>query len=97
MNIKADHRRDNGVRIAGTSLLILAAVMFVGSFVAAAQTPIGRDLSGCRANVPCDPNSDPSKRQDVFFLAMGMTLVVFAGGLVLRSVGGRSSDAAVRQ
>jgi hypothetical protein len=90
MNVKVEDRRGNGVRIAGTALLLLAALMFVGSFVVASKTPIGSDLTGCRVNVPCDPNADPSKRQEVFFLAMGATLIVFAGGVVVRSIGRRS-------
>jgi hypothetical protein len=90
MAVKAEDQRGKWLRIAGSALLVLAALMFIGSFVVAAQTPIGQDVSGCRVNVPCDPNSDPSKRQDVFFLAMGLTVAVFAGGVVLRSVGRRS-------
>ena len=89
MDVKADGR-GRRIRIAGSVLLILAALMFVSSFVVAAKTPIGRDLSGCQLNVPCDATPDPSKRQDVFFMAMGATLVVLTGGLVLRSVGHRS-------
>jgi hypothetical protein len=78
--------RGSLLKVAGAALLILAALMFVGSFVAAAKTPIGRDLSGCRAGVPCDPSSDPSRRQNVFFLGMGATLVLLTGGIVLRAV-----------
>jgi hypothetical protein len=75
------------LRVAGAAFLILAALMFFGSFIAADNTPIGRDLSGCRAAVPCDPSSDPSRRQSVFFLGMGATLIACTGGIVLRTVG----------
>jgi hypothetical protein len=67
-------------------LLLLAGVMLVGSFVAASKTPIGRDLSGCQVGTPCDVSSDPSHRENVFFLWVGATLFVFAAGAVLRSM-----------
>ena len=86
----SDGSRERLLRVAGTALVILAAVMFVGSFVAAAKTPIGRDLTGCQVGVPCDVSSDPSRRQSVFFLGMGATLVVLTGGIVLRVASNRS-------
>jgi hypothetical protein len=79
-------------KVAGTALLLLAALMFLASFLVAARTPIGRDLSQCRRNVPCDVNPDSSHRQNVFFLSMGATLMFFVGGVIVRSTG-RDSDA----
>lgn len=86
----SDHRPRKLARAAGALLLLIAVLMFVNAFVAAANTPLGKDLSGCRPNAACDPSTDPSHRQDVFFLWMGATLVVFTGGLILRSVGNRT-------
>jgi hypothetical protein len=64
--------------------------MFIGSFVAASQTPTGYDTRGCNANQPCDAPPDSSNRQRVLLLGMGATLIVFAGGVWMRSVGNRS-------
>jgi hypothetical protein len=77
-------------KIVGTVLLVVAAVMFLGSFLVSARTPVGRDLSHCRVNVPCDVNPDPSHRESVFFLSMGATFMFFVGGVIVRSVGNRS-------
>ena len=85
-----DRSGGNLLRVGGAALFILAALMFFGSFLAAAKTPIGRDLSGCRVGVPCDVSSDPSRRQGVFFLGMGATLIVLTGGIVLRITSDRS-------
>jgi hypothetical protein len=83
-------KRGTRLKVAGTALLLLAALLFIGSFVAAANTPTGYDASGCRPNAACDPQTDSSNRQNVFFLWMGATLGVFAGGVWMRSVGNRS-------
>lgn len=84
-------RRVMRLKIAGTALFLLALLMFVGSFVAAARTPMGRDLTGCQKGVPCDPSADPSHRQNVFFLWMGATLIVLAGGMSLRAAANHES------
>jgi hypothetical protein len=80
------------LRVAGTVLLLLAALLFVGSFVATSKTDPGIDLRSCRSSIPqpCDP-SEGHNRQNVFFLWMGATLIVFVGGVTLRSVANRAS------
>jgi hypothetical protein len=77
-------------KVVGTALLVIAALMFLGSFLVSARTPVGRDMSQCRVNVPCDVNPDPSHRQSVFFLSMGATFIFLVGGVIVRSVGNRS-------
>jgi hypothetical protein len=76
-------------RIAGAALLLLAALMFIGSFVAASKTPIRRLHPVCPVGKTCDAGTgqDLGDRQKVFFLWMGATLIVFAGGVWLRSDG----------
>jgi hypothetical protein len=86
---EADRRHAMRLRIAATVLLLLAALMFAGSFVAAAKTPTGYDLNSCRGPGPCDALPDSSNRQGVFFLGMASTLVLASGGMVLRSVANR--------
>ncbi|MEA2507892.1 MAG: hypothetical protein QOH48_2510 [Actinomycetota bacterium] len=86
----AEGVRGSRLRTGGSVLLLIAVVMFVGSFVTASRTPLTRDLSGCHKGIPCDVSLDQSKREDVFLLWMGATLIVFVGGVVLRSVGNRS-------
>jgi hypothetical protein len=81
------------LRIAGTALLILAALMFVGSFIATAKTPPGYDLRECVGSGPCDTGNGIENRERVFFLWMGATLIVFVGGVVLRSVADRGPRA----
>jgi hypothetical protein len=86
-----DERRKMPLRL-GTAFLILGAFMFIGSFVVAANTPMGIDTRGCTPHRPCDVGADPSHRQSVFFVWMGATLIVFAGGVVLRSIGNRDAE-----
>jgi hypothetical protein len=78
------------LRIAGGVLLLIAVVMFVGSFVIASKTPLTRDLTGCHKGVPCDVSLDQSNRENVFLLWMSATLIVFVGGVALRVVANRS-------
>lgn len=92
MAANVERRHSERFKVAGAALVFLAALMFIGSFLAASKTPVGRDLTGCRTNVPCDVDSDPSHRQNIFFLWMGAALVVFVGGVWLRSVGNRESS-----
>jgi hypothetical protein len=87
------HQRQgrNRLKVAGGSLLLLATLMFVGTFVAVAKMP-SYDVSTCKPTLgACDPSSNSSNRQRVFFLGIGATLIVFTGGVVLWSVG--NSDA----
>jgi hypothetical protein len=80
----AKELRGMRLRVAGTALLLLAVLMFIGSFVAASKTPI----EPCHPGIPCPlaPRiTDRSHRQEVFFLWIGATLIVFVGGIVLRS------------
>jgi ABC-type uncharacterized transport system permease subunit len=89
--VDAEQRRRAATRyrVAGTILFLLAALMFVGSFVATAKTSPGYDLRECQGNHPCDTGNGVENRQRVFFSWIGATLVVFAGGVVLRSVANR--------
>jgi hypothetical protein len=86
-------RRTTRLRITGTALLLLAALLFVGSFFATAKTPTGHLVGSCTGDgIPCDARPDSSNRERVFFLWMGATLYVFAGGIWLRSVGNRDAQ-----
>jgi high-affinity Fe2+/Pb2+ permease len=78
------------LRVAGTGLLIVAALMFVGSFIATAKTPPGYDMRECVGSGPCDTGNGVENRQRVFFLWIGATLIVLIGGVALRSVWNRS-------
>jgi hypothetical protein len=83
-------RRSIRLRILGTTLMLLAALMFIGSFVATEKMPAVLDSSRCSAQRPCmDPRQDESNRDRVFSVWMGATLVVFVGGVWLRSAASR--------
>jgi hypothetical protein len=89
--VDTDQRQGrNRLKVAGGALLLLATLMFVGTFVAVAKMP-SYDVSTCNRHSACDPSSNSSNRQRVFFLGIGATLIVFTGGVVLWSVG--NSDA----
>jgi hypothetical protein len=71
-------------------MLIVAALLFIGSFIAASKTPI----EDCHPGIPCPlaPRiTDRSHRQDVFFLWTGATLIVFVGAVGLRSAANRET------
>jgi hypothetical protein len=83
-----DARRTMRLRMLGTALLLLAALLVVGSFVAVARMPT-YDVSTCIKTAPCDPSGNFDDRARVFFLWIGATLIVLAGGVWFRSVANR--------
>jgi hypothetical protein len=85
----AQRQRRSRLKMAGIAFL-LAALTLVGTFVAVAKMP-SYDVSTCSRHSACDPSSNSSNRQRVFFLGIAATLIVFTGGVVLWSVG--NSDA----
>jgi hypothetical protein len=89
MSVSAERQHSERFKVAGAALLLLAVLMFIGSFVAAANTPAGYDVNSCRgrAGQPCDPLPDSPDKHRVFFSWIGAALVVFVGGVWLRSVG----------
>jgi hypothetical protein len=91
VSASVEQKLQTRLRLAGTALLLLAAVMLVGSFFAVAKTPTGYDLNSCKGPGPCDALTDSSTRQRVFFLGMGATLIVFVGGVWLRSIANRDA------
>jgi hypothetical protein len=91
MTDTAERHHARQLKMAGTALLLLAALLFIASFFVAARTPTGYDLSSCKGATHCDALPDSSNRQRIFFLGMASTLIIFAGGVVLRSLGNRSN------
>jgi hypothetical protein len=76
------------LRVAGTALLFLGALMFLGSFVAASKTPTF--TTSCTGQGPCDGGTNSSHRESVFYRWIGATLLIVIGGVVLRSVAHRA-------
>jgi hypothetical protein len=80
-------------RVAGTVLVITAALVFLGGFITAARTPLSNPkLPPKCEHQACDAAASASNRQTVFYSWMGVALLVLVGGIVLRSTGNRSAN-----
>ena len=68
--------------------LVLAVVSVIVTGVVLAQTPVGQETRGCPPDA-CDPLVDISHRQAVFFIGVGVTLVLLAISAVLHYYAGK--------
>jgi hypothetical protein len=79
------------MKITGTALLLLAGLMFLGSFLAGSKHSAGGNIGRCRLSARCDVNPYPGHSPYALLLSFGGTLIFLLGVMVVRSADSASN------